>query len=189
MTTRSRFVIFAVAVAGIALGAGRASAGSVPFDATGSGVGALAAPNVLAAAPFLLGEVDLSILGVPETELASVGLVGAAADSPGDGPNTLIVDDDAADCPDAAFTSIQAAVDAAGPGDQIKVCPGTYQEQVRIGPGKDGLLALLAGPAPGDHQGAPADDAAELDRPGGRCRRRDDPTIHDQRAVHLWGVR
>ena len=140
MTTRSRFVIFAVAVAGIALGAGRASAGSVPFDATGSGVGALAAPNVLAAAPFLLGEVDLSILGVPETELASVGLVGAAADSPGDGPNMLIVDDDAADCPDAAFTSIQAAVDAAGPGDQIKVCPGTYQEQVRIGPGKDGLL-------------------------------------------------
>ena len=140
MTTRSRFVIFSVAVAGIALGAGRASAGSVPFDATGSGVGALAAPNVLAAAPFLLGEVDLSILGVPETELASVGLVGAAADSPGDGPNMLIVDDDAADCPNAAFTSIQAAVDAAGPGDQIRVCPGTYQEQVRIGPGKDGLL-------------------------------------------------
>ena len=90
MNTRSRFVIFAVTVAGIALGAGRASAGSVPFDATGSGVGALAAPNVLAAAPFLLGEVDLSILGVPETELASVGLVGAAADSPGDGPNMLL---------------------------------------------------------------------------------------------------
>src|SRR6266850_6361261 len=140
MNRRSRFVIVAVTAAGIALGAGRASAGSVPFDATGAGVGPLAAPNVLAAPPFLLGEVDLSILGVPETELASVGLVGATADPPGDGPNMLIVDDDGADCPNAAFTSIQAAVDAAGPGDQIKVCPGTYQEQVRIGPGKNGLL-------------------------------------------------
>src|SRR6266852_2924992 len=59
MNTRSRFVIFAVTVvAGIAFGAGRASAGSIPFDATGSGVDALAAPTVLAAPPFLLGEVD-----------------------------------------------------------------------------------------------------------------------------------
>ena len=35
MNTRSRFVIFAVTVTGIALGAGRASAGSIPFDAAG----------------------------------------------------------------------------------------------------------------------------------------------------------
>src|SRR6267378_717941 len=103
------------------------------------GGGAVAAPNVLVAPPFLLGEIDLSLLGVPESELASIGPAGATADPPADGPNTLIVDDDRADCPDAAFTSIQAAVDAAGPGDKIKVCPGTYQEQVRIGPGKDGL--------------------------------------------------
>jgi len=103
------------------------------------GGGAVAAPNVLVAPPFLLGEIDLSLLGVPESELASIGPAGATADPPADGPNTLIVDDDRADCPDAAFTSIQAAVDAAGPGDKIKVCPGTYQEQVRIGPSKDGL--------------------------------------------------
>jgi hypothetical protein len=139
MNTRSRFVIFAVTVTGMALGAGRASAGSIPFDAAGAGGGAVAAPNVLVAPPFLLGEIDLSLLGVPESELASIGPAGATADPPADGPNTLIVDDDRADCPDAAFTSIQAAVDAAGPGDKIKVCPGTYQEQVRIGPGKDGL--------------------------------------------------
>lgn len=43
-----------------------------------------------------------------------------------------IVDDDGADCPDAQFTSIQAAVDAAAPGDRILVCHGTYQEQVTI---------------------------------------------------------
>jgi parallel beta-helix repeat protein len=88
---------------------------------------------------FALGEVDLSTLGVSALDLASVGLSSAAASSSGDGPNMWIVDDNMADCPNAAFTSIQAAVTAAGPGDQVKVCPGTYPEQVVIGPGKDDL--------------------------------------------------
>lgn len=42
------------------------------------------------------------------------------------------VDDNKVQCPGAAFTTIQAAVDAANPGDQIQVCDGTYREQVRI---------------------------------------------------------
>src|SRR3954447_6362480 len=37
------------------------------------------------------------------------------------------------------FTTIQAAVDAASPGDHIKVCAGTYAEHVVIGAGKDNL--------------------------------------------------
>jgi parallel beta-helix repeat protein len=45
---------------------------------------------------------------------------------------TLEVDDDKVECKKAPFTSIQAAVTAAAPGDSIKVCPGTYTEQVRI---------------------------------------------------------
>jgi len=45
---------------------------------------------------------------------------------------TWIVDDDGADCPGAAFQSIQAAVDAASPGDTIQVCPGIYPERVRV---------------------------------------------------------
>ena len=49
------------------------------------------------------------------------------------------VDDDGADCPAADHTSIQAAVTAAAPGDTIRVCAGTYQEQVQIPAGKDGL--------------------------------------------------
>jgi nitrous oxidase accessory protein NosD len=47
-------------------------------------------------------------------------------------PGELVVDDDGAQCPGAAYASLQAAVDAAQPGDRIAVCPGTYREQVRI---------------------------------------------------------
>ncbi len=43
---------------------------------------------------------------------------------------TLVVDDDGVQCPDADFTSIQAAVNAASAGSTIKVCPGTYNEIV-----------------------------------------------------------
>jgi Right handed beta helix region len=51
----------------------------------------------------------------------------------------LTVDDNGADCQSADFTSIQAAVTAASPGDTIRVCAGVYNEQVTIPAGKDGL--------------------------------------------------
>jgi parallel beta-helix repeat protein len=44
----------------------------------------------------------------------------------------LIVDDDKVQCPTAQFTHIQDAVNAASPGATIRVCPGTYVEQVTI---------------------------------------------------------
>ena len=43
--------------------------------------------------------------------------------------STWTVDDDKADCPNARFTSIQAAVDQAAPWDTVVVCAGTYLEQ------------------------------------------------------------
>lgn len=50
------------------------------------------------------------------------------------------VDDNRAECPTAQFASVQAAVAASGRNDTVKVCPGTYQEQVRIdGAAHDGL--------------------------------------------------
>jgi Right handed beta helix region len=48
-------------------------------------------------------------------------------------PPQLVVDDDKVECPNAAFTRIQDAVDAASPGATIRVCKGTYVEQLAIG--------------------------------------------------------
>ena len=43
---------------------------------------------------------------------------------------TLFVDDDGVQCPNADFTTIQAAVTAAAPDTMIRVCPGVYSESV-----------------------------------------------------------
>ena len=81
--------------------------------------------------------IDLSALGVSATELLGVGPQLSMPSSGDDG--MLIVDDDGLDCPNRQYITIQAAVNAAMPGDKIKVCPGTYIEQVTIPTGKDGL--------------------------------------------------
>jgi nitrous oxidase accessory protein NosD len=44
----------------------------------------------------------------------------------------LVVDATRQHCPTAAFTRIQEAINAASPGDEIRVCPGTYAEQLSI---------------------------------------------------------
>ncbi len=64
--------------------------------------------------------------------LAVGGVTPAAAKA------TLIVDDNGAECPNAAFTTIGDAVAAAASGDVIEVCYGTYTEQVII----DGFAKL-----------------------------------------------
>jgi len=68
---------------------------------------------------------DLRFIGSPDT-------------SPEE-PAALWVDDDAVTpsppgtgCDDAGYSSIQAAVDAAAPGDVIRVCPGAYTENVAV---------------------------------------------------------
>jgi hypothetical protein len=58
-------------------------------------------------------------------------LVSATLTRAQSGP-VLLVDDDKAQCPTAEFSTIQAAIDAASPGQQIRVCAGTYAEQLTI---------------------------------------------------------
>jgi parallel beta-helix repeat protein len=106
--------------------------GASPFD--GDLTAARPLSTALPTLPLDLGT-DLSIFGVSSAELASVGLMASASSSDGN----LVVDDDLADCPTATFTSIQAAVNAAPVGAKIRVCRGTYTEQVTIPAGKDGL--------------------------------------------------
>src|SRR6476661_2854790 len=47
-------------------------------------------------------------------------------------PSTLYVDDDRQQYPQARYTSIQAAVKQARPGDTIQVAPGLYKELVTV---------------------------------------------------------
>jgi parallel beta-helix repeat protein len=57
---------------------------------------------------------------------------------------TRIVGNNPLTCANAAYSTIQSAVAAAAPGDTIKVCPGTYVEQVSIPAGKNNLTIVSA---------------------------------------------
>ncbi len=74
-----------------------------------------------------------------------------AASSPSLAQTNRIVDDDgqgsAADCADPApaFTTVGAAIAAAGSGDAVRVCPGTYVENINFG-GKAIVVRSVGGP-------------------------------------------
>ena len=62
----------------------------------------------------------------------SLAIPHIAATQDSDSKPDLLVDDDKVQCPSATFTSIQDAINAASPGSVIRVCPGTYGEQLSI---------------------------------------------------------
>src|SRR3712207_2794394 len=61
----------------------------------------------------------------------------------------ITVDDNGLDCRKADFNTIQAAVNAAVPGDTIKVCAGTRTEQVMIPASRSGLTLRAHTPLAG----------------------------------------
>ena len=74
--------------------------------------------------------------------LATAGLAATLAALAAAAPAaaTEVVDDDKAQCPSAAHTTIQGGVNAASPGETVLVCNGTYQETVSVaGSSKDGV--------------------------------------------------
>jgi nitrous oxidase accessory protein NosD len=139
MKSVRRFTLWSALVLVVTLAAAaQAVAGPSPTDGPTS-TSTLTGP-IYITAPFAPGEVDLSSLGVSPTELLTVGPIPSSSTPPGN----LIVDNDGLDCPNAQFTTIQSAVDAAAPGDMIKVCRGVYMEQVMIPAGKNGLTLFSA---------------------------------------------
>ena len=82
----------------------------------------------------LLTALDPTItdVAVTDDQLASTGLVLDTVPVLVSDPSMLIVDDDKVQCPNAQFTSINAAVIAAPPGATIRVCPGVYRESVVV---------------------------------------------------------
>jgi hypothetical protein len=67
-----------------------------------------------------------------------IAALGTLAVAPVARAATLTVDDDGADCPAAAYRSVQSAVSAAQTGDTVVICPGRYVE----GDGSPGTNAV-----------------------------------------------
>ena len=132
-------------VAVLILGPARASAwtkdsnSSVDTAMLSSIVTQLLAPDAT------IGDTDTTAVGVGDVPVGidgSLATYDASTSSSSSSSHTFIVDNTPlnGDCPNANYTTIQAAVTASGPGDTVKVCPGTYPEQVRItGHGHDKL--------------------------------------------------
>jgi parallel beta-helix repeat protein len=91
-----------------------------------------------------IGDGDTAPVGVG-TEAVGVDLAAEAASetlSASSSGTVYWVDNTplSGDCPPTSYPTIQAAINASGPNDTVKVCPGTYPEQVRIvGHNHDGL--------------------------------------------------
>ncbi|PIR83989.1 hypothetical protein COU18_01105 [Candidatus Kaiserbacteria bacterium CG10_big_fil_rev_8_21_14_0_10_51_14] len=116
-------------------------------------------------------------------------------------PATLVVDDDLA-CPGATYTTIQAAVDDANPGDTVEVCDGTYDEDVNVnksiilsGSGID--MAIVQGQGAGE-AGALVISADDVEVSGFTVNgtgvsairingARDNISIHDNKAIAATG--
>ncbi|MBX3032143.1 MAG: right-handed parallel beta-helix repeat-containing protein [Chloroflexi bacterium] len=79
----------------------------------------------------------------------ATSLIGSAASA---APKTRWVDDDGKAGPNGcnggatASKTIQGAINAAGPGDTIQVCPGTYEEMLRIRGNRKGLTVKSVQP-------------------------------------------
>jgi parallel beta-helix repeat protein len=102
--------------------------------------------------------------GMPTEPTSATGVTPVFNDDEGSGttiwvnhedPNGGLYAPPGTSCNDPGYPTIQAAVNAAAPGDRINVCSGTYQEQVTIPAGKDNIRlrsvqrwqAVIAAPA------------------------------------------
>ena len=141
MRNKGIIVMAAGVATALLFGATSASAWQKDPDTTVN-AGHLTSVIPLTAPDPTIGDADTAPVGVGTDAVGAGDMTAAAAPASDPPAHTFFVDDSPADndCPATPYTSIQAAVNASGPGDTVKVCPGTYTEQVRItGHGHDGL--------------------------------------------------
>ena len=138
---RLTLALLTAAAAVLVFGAGSASAvlkdpdSAVDPARLGSVLAQLFAPEAT------IGDADATPVGVG-TDAVGIDSLTAATTTSSSSANAFFVDNTPlnGDCPPASYPTIQAAVNASGPNDTVKVCPGTYPEQVRVvGPNHDGL--------------------------------------------------
>ena len=138
---RALFVPVAVA-AGLVIGAGHAFAFQKDPDTIDVGHAPALVTQLLAPNPAI-GSTDTTPVGVGTAVVGSGNLTTASSNNSGSSHGrTYFVDNtpNDGDCPPTPYTTIQAAINASGPGDTVKVCPGTYTEQPVIsGHTHDGL--------------------------------------------------
>jgi parallel beta-helix repeat protein len=141
---RSRLLLALVTAAAAVLVFGAGSASGLQKDPD-SAVDPARLGSVLAqlfAPATTIGDTDATAVGVGTEAVGTDSLTAASSSSSSSSPHTFFVDNTPlnGDCPPASYPTIQAAVNDSGPNDTVKVCPGTYPEQVRvIGPGHNGL--------------------------------------------------
>ena len=128
MNTKLLVALLAAIGLSLALGVGKASAWLRDPDtmSTTAVLAQLAPPDPT------IGDSDTTAVGVGDDAVGADSQAAPTADPPD--PKDFYVDNTPmnGDCPATPYTTIQSAVNASGPGATIKVCPGTYPEQVRI---------------------------------------------------------
>ena len=140
MDKRLLSTALALTIAGLVSGSVQASAWQKDPDSMVSPEKVVTS-TLLPAPDVTLGDQDTTIAGFADAIVGADDTTSDLADPPSSG-TTFWVDNTPldGDCPQATFVLIQDAVNASGPNDTIKVCPGTYTEQVQIvGHTHDGL--------------------------------------------------
>ena len=75
----------------------------------------------------------LVALSIPLAATPVAAHAAATQDDAEPTPNdVLLVDDDASQCPNASYDTIQPALDDSTPGDTVVVCRGTYTDNVSV---------------------------------------------------------